>query len=166
MEIFKLYVNTKQFSNRGAIWEVSNLGNVKKNGKLFTPNIKGKGYLYFGHGYYVHRAVAELFIGKIPNGYEVDHIDRNKLNNNVNNLRIVSHLENMQNKNYIPNDIIKNKIKAALIGHKVSNEQKEKQSKTMKGRYSGKNNPMYGKSAIKGKHKVWNDDSHTSFHYE
>lgn len=41
----------------------------------------------------VHRWVAEKFIGPIPHGYVVHHIDRNKLNNDVNNLEIMSQEE-------------------------------------------------------------------------
>jgi len=44
--------------------------------------------------YYVHRLVAEYFIGSIPEGYCVNHKDGNKLNNDVNNLEIVSYSEN------------------------------------------------------------------------
>lgn len=43
----------------------------------------------------IHRLVAETFIPN-PNNYsDVDHIDRNKHNNSVSNLRWVSRLENM-----------------------------------------------------------------------
>lgn len=45
----------------------------------------------------VHRLVAEQFIGKIGEGMEVDHIDGDRTNNKLNNLRIVSHAENIKN---------------------------------------------------------------------
>ena len=48
--------------------------------------------------YSVHKLVAETFISN-PNNYtEVDHIDRNKQNNKVSNLRWVTHQENMKKK--------------------------------------------------------------------
>lgn len=43
----------------------------------------------------IHRIVAETFIGSVPKGYDVDHIDGDKSNNNVTNLEIVTHQENM-----------------------------------------------------------------------
>ena len=50
--------------------------------------------------YPVHRLVAVTFISKIDGKDEVDHIDRNKLNNNVLNLRWVSRSENSLNRDY------------------------------------------------------------------
>lgn len=43
----------------------------------------------------VHRLVAETFIG-VPDNVEVDHIDYNKLNNQVSNLQILSHVDNVR----------------------------------------------------------------------
>lgn len=45
--------------------------------------------------YYTHRLIAETFIEN-PNNYkEIDHLDRNKFNNSVDNLRWCDRIENM-----------------------------------------------------------------------
>jgi len=43
----------------------------------------------------VHRVVYEAFVGKIPKGLEIDHIDGNKHNNDITNLRAVNRSVNM-----------------------------------------------------------------------
>lgn len=43
---------------------------------------------------YIHRLVAQSFIGNIPKGYVVNHLDGNVLNNCVENLEIVSQRDN------------------------------------------------------------------------
>lgn len=75
--------------------EVSNYGQVRKDGKIQTLYSDGR-YLRFGWTL-VHRMVAELFIPNPDNKPCVDHIDTNKRNNNVNNLRWVTYSENMLN---------------------------------------------------------------------
>jgi hypothetical protein len=54
---------------------------LSKNGKTKT--------------YYVHRIVADNFITKIAGKEEINHIDRDRENNNVENLEWVSHKENI-----------------------------------------------------------------------
>lgn len=54
-------------------------------------NLKGKHFL-------VHRAVWEAFNGPIPEKYDIDHIDGNPLNNCLDNLRAVTHSENLKNR--------------------------------------------------------------------
>lgn len=45
-----------------------------------------------------HRIVYELHYGCIPEDMEIDHIDRNSLNNRIDNLRIVKQEVNQRNK--------------------------------------------------------------------
>ena len=49
---------------------------------------------------YIHKVVAECWLGEKPEGYEVDHIDRNSLNNHWTNLRYVTRSEQMLNRDY------------------------------------------------------------------
>ena len=49
---------------------------------------------------FIHKVVAECWLGEKPEGYEVDHIDRNSLNNHWTNLRYVTPSEQMLNRDY------------------------------------------------------------------
>lgn len=46
--------------------------------------------------------LSHLLVGDLPDGYQVDHMDRNPLNNTRCNLRIVTHQQNQMNR-YTPN---------------------------------------------------------------
>lgn len=49
---------------------------------------------------FVHRVVAECWLGQRPEGMQCDHIDRNSLNNSFKNLRYVTKSEQMMNRDY------------------------------------------------------------------
>ena len=94
-------------------YEISNFGNCRKNGKIIKGSIQNRGYRYFQlnrknkrKNMLFHHLVAEQFIGERPEGLVIDHIDRNKLNNNVSNLRYVSYQENIQNSIIYRDDIL------------------------------------------------------------
>ncbi len=87
-------------------YSVSNFGNVKNNktNNLFRLKTKN-GYQnvtlinnLIKKNFRVHRLVALEFIPNPENKPEVNHLDKNKLNNNINNLEWNTHLENCQHK--------------------------------------------------------------------
>ena len=100
-EIWKVYKDTRSndyHNTCGALWEVSDQGNVKRNGEPYECKIpQDKGYCVFGGCIYVHRAVAELFIPNPENKPEVDHINGNRFDNRALNLRWSTIKENRNN---------------------------------------------------------------------
>lgn len=50
---------------------------------------------------FVHRIVAETFIGEIPYGYEVDHINDDPSDNRLVNLQIITRAENNNKPSHI-----------------------------------------------------------------
>ena len=64
----------------------------------FAGTLRSDGYWRVGHDkHYVHRLIWEILFGEIPAGICIDHIDRNPSNNKIDNLRLVTHKENMNN---------------------------------------------------------------------
>lgn len=66
--------------------------------KELNPSQTKAGYMQIGlekgKTIHVHTLVARAFIGPKPEGYEVDHIDFDKTNNTVKNLRYITIKEN------------------------------------------------------------------------
>ena len=100
------------------LYEINNNGTIMRNVKS-KKHIKIKlDYHHSQTGYYmafVHlggrknsktirvmiaHAVAECWLGPRPEGYEVDHIDRNSHNNDYRNLRYVTKSEQMKNRDH------------------------------------------------------------------
>jgi len=48
--------------------------------------------------YYIHRLIWQLLVGEIEDGLFIDHIDGDRLNNSISNLRLATARENQQNK--------------------------------------------------------------------
>ncbi len=85
-------------------YQISNFGRVKSlkydKERILKPFPNSDGYLQvdLGKKYLkIHRLVALAFILNPENKPCIDHIDRNKINNSFNNLRWVTHQENMCN---------------------------------------------------------------------
>ena len=95
----------------GGAYEVSSQGVVRRAtpgrrtyvGRVLNPVRMSVGYLSVAPtvggrnvSVYVHRLVAEAFLGPCPEGHEVNHIDGVKTNNDVANLEYVTHAGNMR----------------------------------------------------------------------
>lgn len=80
------------------IAEVSNYGRIKVNGELIElKHYRTTKYLGAPFATTLHRLVAKMFIPNPDNKPCVDHIDGDKYNNNVNNLRWTTYKENNNN---------------------------------------------------------------------
>ena len=102
------------------LYEVNSNGTILRNVKSKKQLLIKLDMHHSDHGYYVsfvhnpsvcgdenkvkrvmiHRIVAECWYGQCPEGYEVDHIDRNSHNNDYRNLRYVTKSEQMKNRDH------------------------------------------------------------------
>jgi len=97
-EFIKGYENLYKINRKGEIYSC-------RCKKIMTPMINNCNYLYVSlrkegkrSKGYIHRLLALQYIENNDNKLEIDHIDRNKHNNNLSNLRWVSRIENCHNK--------------------------------------------------------------------
>lgn len=96
-----MFVQIKEYPN----YFINENGDVKSTyvSKMLSPRRAGRGYFCYqlrndNHtkNKYVHRLVAETFIPNPHNLPQVDHIDGDKSNNNITNLRWISNYENVK----------------------------------------------------------------------
>ena len=88
------------------LYQVSNLGRVKsiRRNKMLSPRKGRLSYLSVAlckdgsfNNRWIHRLVYEAFVEQIPKDKEIDHINRKPWDNRLENLRLVTHKENMNN---------------------------------------------------------------------
>ena len=95
------------------LYKISKCGNIYScfYKRLMTLQTHEDGYLFVNlikegkrKKTYIHRCLALQYIHNPDTLAQIDHIDRNKLNNNLDNLRWVSQTDNRRNRpDYIPN---------------------------------------------------------------
>lgn len=105
----------KDIEGYEGLYQISSFGRIKSIERKYkkrkcdecikSPSLAGKGYYRIAlskYGikkyFYIHKLVGNAFIPNPDNKPTIDHIDRNKLNNNVNNLRWATYNEQIKNR--------------------------------------------------------------------
>lgn len=112
------------FTEKGDLFRIKRMGNLYYLRKIkFSVT---RGYAYYKirveknkyKQFLVHRMLAIFFIPNPENKPEVNHKDRNKLNNSLDNLEWVTRLENERHKHltYKASDETRRRISKALSG--------------------------------------------------
>jgi hypothetical protein len=96
-------------TNTGQVFSTRISPRYNKKGKMreVRPKVNKSGYLYIG-GYNgsgadkkrlwfrIHRLVFETFVGPIQNGMEIDHVNNIKTDNRLENLQMLTKLDNVR----------------------------------------------------------------------
>ena len=93
------------YDGSNLFWSID-IGKRIKAG-MISGHVDDKGYRRLrvkGKRYYVHRVIWEMHYGEIPEGMEIDHINHNRLDNRIENLRLVTKEENQRNKSKYNNN--------------------------------------------------------------
>jgi len=90
----------KDIPNYEGKYQINKKGEVLsvKTNKILKQSIDSIGYYFIGLSnkktmiYRVHKLMAITFLNHTPNGHHlvIDHIDNNKLNNNIDNIQLVT----------------------------------------------------------------------------
>lgn len=141
----------------------NNKSNLVLKTKWGTARINNSGYYWIttykdgNRGKLLHKLIWIEHNGPIPEGYVVHHHDHNKLNNNINNLELMTLSEHTTYHNKNMSDERKQKISKAMLGDKnpnyggLSEETKTKMSKVKLGKRPNNFNPIIKIRKIKSK---------------
>lgn len=89
-------------------WRISPSQRVKVGDVAGTINSRGYMHVQFrGEKYLAHRIIWDMLRPGPPlkHSEEIDHIDHDKLNNRISNLRVIPHIENCRNRSVNKNNI-------------------------------------------------------------
>ena len=164
------------------LYQVSDKGRVKSLPRKVKRKLRGSDASYFikekilksakekdryyfvglsksgkSRSFYIHRLVAQSFIGPIPNGMYVDHINRDKLDNRVENLRIITPAESQSNTWKKRSNVKNAKTWTKYIGVKKTHNKTNPYAAYAKGKHIG-----YFKTAEEAA-KAYNDDRYKKY---
>lgn len=111
ISVHPIYVNYGYLAEKNEIIHIPNNKPVKQNVTNSGYSVCTVSELNNQSCVLCHRFIWECCNDKIPKGYEIDHIDKNKINNKIDNLRCISISENRKLRDHT------NIIKFAKIAH-------------------------------------------------
>lgn len=125
-EEWRTYQSYYRSGRTRSYFRISNFGNIEEcednlwNGKplKITINNRGRRALSNGSGAAIFHLVYKIFVGDKPKGFDLHHIDGNKLNDRLDNLQLLSHSDHLtlHKKGHKYSDEIKKRMSEAAIG--------------------------------------------------
>jgi hypothetical protein len=122
--------------------EIENFPNYKisREGLIYSCRIKRTMTMQITNGYhyvflikdgkryinYLHRLLGKAFIQNTDNKPEIDHIDRDKNNNSIDNLRWVTRTENNRNKGNYKDNLTAEQLEARRAKNKENQKERMK----------------------------------------
>ena len=87
-------------------WKKPNCKQMKAGDSAGCTNAKGYLRVFLNYQVYmVHRIIWKMVTGDDPDVLEIDHINKNRSDNRMENLRLVTHVENVGNSAVVKPDI-------------------------------------------------------------
>lgn len=86
------------YSDGVLLWKIKPCKNMEKSSPAGT--MRNDGYLqvrFMNKIHLIHRIVWEMFNGEIPDGMQIDHINHERSDNRIQNLRMVTKISNGRN---------------------------------------------------------------------
>lgn len=124
-------------------YAISNFGNIKGSDgiRLLKPYYNRKGYIniyLYNNGIRkhkkIHQLVLEAFVGQRPNGFDIDHINRIRNDNRLENLRYCTRSENNLNRCDTRTDITETDpiLRAKIINKECNKKYRENNKEKIK----------------------------------
>jgi hypothetical protein len=92
------------YSDGSLLWKVRPSNRVRLGQKAGSKSNHGYILINFQGGsvrrpVYAHKIIWEMHNGPVPEGLVIDHKNRNRSDNRIENLRVITHIENTQSHN-------------------------------------------------------------------
>lgn len=100
------WVDVFEYYDGKLLWKISS-GTRARPGKVAGSICSTSGYWkikYKGKKYLEHRIIYEMHYGPIPEGYEIDHINHDRIDNRIENLRLANRSINCHNLSMMKNN--------------------------------------------------------------
>lgn len=99
----ELALNLFQYKDGKLFWKVNpgpwrNVIGKEAGCEDISPRTNYRNIIYNYKKYKTHRIIYMMHYGEIPEGLQIDHLNQNRMDNRIENLRATTHGENQRNR--------------------------------------------------------------------